>query len=233
MNNVASSLRQGLLNPLGFSSLKDVLFPEDKILLVPDDSAIARPEILKELITVFLENGIEAQDISVLLTSVDNQTRGKSIAFTLPDRIEIKVFNPSMNGSLALLGIDESGLPVALCRHLVDADMVITVGELKQKSSGSYFGIHSAVFPRFANTESQQRFASVKGAERKKLQKETDNAANLLGIVFTIQFSVEGKSSTGKNAGRKTKENSGEKLYFIAGLPQLVASAVGSGSAQP
>jgi nickel-dependent lactate racemase len=228
MNKVATSLRQGLSDPLGFSSLKDVLFPEDKIVLVPDDSCVTRPEILKELTAVFLENGILPPDISILLTGIDNQIPKKNITDVLPDGIAVRVFNPSTNGSLALLGVDESGQPIAVCRHLVDADMVITAGELKLKSDGSYFGIHSAVFPRFASTEIQRRFVSARGIKRKKLQKEIENAANLLGIVFTVQFTVECKRSTGKK-----KEQSEEELRFITGLPQLVSDTVHCRNTQP
>jgi hypothetical protein len=112
-----------------------------------------------------------------------------------------------------LLGVNESDEPILLCRELIDADWVISVGRFYAKPPKDHFGLHSAIFPRFSDSATQHRFAETNAKKHRQLQAEVDETAKLLGVMFTIQFLRE--------RGKPTK--------IAAGLPELVMETLSKG----
>lgn len=182
------SLRKALDRPLGFSALEQTFFPGDRILFVPDAEFASDFETLSEIVDVFLEHGIRAEDLSVLLTETEERSATRELRPRLRPEIGLLFHRPSQRDRLALLGVDAADEPITLCRDLIDADMVVSIGRYATKRTGDYFGPHTAIFPRFADGETQIRFSQTKGPARRKLKEEVREVAKQLGIVFTIQF---------------------------------------------
>lgn len=209
---------EALLRPLGFESLTDILFPEDRLLVVPDAEIASEPEILAEIVAELLQAGMQASDVSILLTEADEKkgdaARTTSYAKLLPDGVSIPIHQPSRRDRLALLGVNANGQPIALCRELVDADMILTVGRFFSRATKDYFGLHTALFPRFADQETQFRFATAAASAtaRRKLREEVEEVARQLGILFTVQL----------------LSRQGKTVRVLAGLPQIVAKQLAS-----
>ncbi|MDR1964093.1 MAG: lactate racemase domain-containing protein [Planctomycetaceae bacterium] len=205
------NLRNILTNPLGFPILSQTVFPGDHVLLVPDSEYAGESEILAEIATILLENGLNTEDIQILLTDSEEVTVSSRLQKRLPKGVRIPVHRPARREQLALLGVNKADEPIALCRDLIDADLVISVGRFYTKPPKDHFGLHTAIFPRFSDAATQHRFAEAKGgAKHRQLQAEVDEAAQLLGIIFTIQFLQE----------------RGKSLQIAAGLPELVAETL-------
>lgn len=202
-------IRKALEYPLGLPSLAEILFAGDRILLVPDAAITAEPDLLAEIIDFLTRSDVQIGSIAILLTENEEKTT-KNLRDKLGNQINIIVHQPSRRDRLALLGVDLNDQPIALCRDLVDADMIITVGRYSNRVSKDNFGLHSTVFPRFSDQETQLRFASMKGIQRRKLKNEVEEVAKLLGILFTVQFIAQ-----------QEKTN-----HVVAGIPGFVDEAI-------
>ncbi|MDR0706167.1 MAG: lactate racemase domain-containing protein, partial [Planctomycetaceae bacterium] len=148
-----------LAKPLGFPSLSQMVFPGDRVFLVPDAEYAEEPKILTEIVHVLLENGFNAHDIQILLTDSEELTVSKSLKNRLPSDIQILFHRPGRRDQHALLGINKSNEPISLCRDLIDADLVISIGRFYAKHDAKqpkdHFGLHSAIFPRFSDSATQ------------------------------------------------------------------------------
>lgn len=202
MKNMNESLRKALDRPLGFPSLEQTFFSGDRILFVPDAEFASDFETLLEIVDAFLDHGIRAEDLSILLTEPEEKTALRELRPRLRPEIGLFFHRPSQRERLALLGVNADDEPIALCRELVDADMVVSIGRYNPKSSGDHFGLHTAIFPRFSDQETQARFSQAKGTARRKRNEEVREVAKQLGVVFTIQFHQRRGSSVQVAAGR-------------------------------
>ncbi|MDR3199069.1 MAG: nickel-dependent lactate racemase [Planctomycetaceae bacterium] len=200
------NLNQILTEPLGFPPLSQLVFPGDRVFLVPDAEYAEEPEILAEIVDILLENGFKAEDVQILLTDSEEFTVSRRLRNCLSSDIRVLFHRPSRRDLHALLGVNESDEPISLCRDLVDADLVISVGRFYTKRPKNHFGLHTAIFPRFSDSATQHRFADTGKSKHRQLQAEVDEAAKLLGVIFTIQFLRE----------------RGKPVKIAAGLPELV-----------
>lgn len=204
-------IHEALSAPLGFPALSQTVFPGDRLLLVPDAECSARPADLSEIVATLLANSLAAEDISILLTEdADVESLRQTLKYDLNESIRIIIHEPQNRNRLAMLGVDAEDRPIILLRELIDADMIMTIERHHVRNPKNHFGLHSALYPRFSDTETRQRFKDAKGASRKKLPTEVAEVAHQLGVVFTIRFLWE------KDV----------LLRVAAGLPDLVISAL-------
>jgi nickel-dependent lactate racemase len=206
---MTQSLQEILTEPLGFPNISQTMFSGDRVLLVPDAEYAGEPESVAEIVAILLQNALQCEDVTILLTDAE-ETAAKNLLKQLPDGVRILFHKPERSERLALLGVNGANEPIVLCRELIDADLVISIGRFYRKKPKNYFGVHSAIFPRFSDLQTQIRFAkSPKSSHRQRIA-EVEEVARQLGIVFTIQFL--------KERGKPTK--------IAAGLPELVAETL-------
>ncbi|MDR2757217.1 MAG: lactate racemase domain-containing protein [Planctomycetaceae bacterium] len=204
------NLSQILTAPLGFPPLSQMVFPGDRVFLVPDAEYADEPEILIEIVAILLENGFNANDIQILLTDSEEFTVSKLLKNRLPSGVRVLFHRPGRRDLQALLGVNKANEPISLCRDLIDADLVISIGRFYTKQPKNHFGLHTAIFPRFSDSTTQHRFAETDKRKHHQLQTEVDEAAKLLGVIFTIQFLRE----------------RGKPTIIAAGLPELVTETL-------
>lgn len=180
-----------------FSSLGSFCFPGDRIAIVPDKKIAKKETVLVKLITEILKHGISESDIVLVLTEQEFQEKESVIRVKLQERIseqaaksiQIIAHLPNDRRAIALLGANRQGEPIGFCREIIDADLVIPIGE---KPSSTRWGLFSGLFPRFGDQETQMRFAEAESQKmsphiKKRLTAEIDEAVRLLGVVLSIQ----------------------------------------------
>ena len=193
-----------------FSLPERCFFPGDRIAIAPDRKIARQPKILAGLVAAILEREIAESDIVLLLTEQEFKEKetairdavSQKLSEPLGQSLRIVSHQPGNRREISLLGANRRGEPIGFCRELIDADFVIPVCE----KPGDY-GIHTGLFPRFGDRETQMRFAEAESGKmspqlRKRLTADVEEAANLLGVVFTVQ--VE-KNKAAENA--KTEIN--------------------------
>jgi nickel-dependent lactate racemase len=207
-----NQLYHTLTEPLGLPPLRQMVFPNDRIVLVPDTEYAAEYDIILDIVHIFLEQGADPQQLTLLLTDAEEKSAMRSLQPRLPDGVRILFHRSGNRSMLARLGVNDADEPIVFCRELIDADLILTIGRFHLRPIKHYFGIHSAVFPRFSDSETQQRFQTA-GAEYRKLLAEAEQASSLLGIIFTVQF----------------LQQKGKTVQIAAGLPELVAKKLQCG----
>ncbi len=174
-----------------FSLPHSYFFPGDRVAIVPDKKVAKNETLLAELVAAVLERGIGADDLVLVLTEQEYKEQEAAIRAALAEPVaktfRIVFHQPGSRREIAHLGVNRRGEPIGLCRELVDADFVLPICE----KPGEY-GIHTGLFPRFADRETQMRFARAESekmspAMRKRLTGDVEEAAQLLGVVLTIR----------------------------------------------
>ncbi len=205
--SIRTALRSALDYPLGFAGLNEVVFPGDRLVLATDAQTAREPDILQEIVYALLEAGLATPDIALLFAEEEKNQAFLSLSNFLPEGMRLLFHRPESRDDLALLGVDSNDEPIALNRAIVDADVVITLGQYDPKLlQRSNLGIHAPLFPRFSDKATQQRFSEAKGIARRQLRAEVNEVARRLGVLFTIQVLFSG----------------GRAYECFAGLPELV-----------
>lgn len=185
-------------HPVGSLSLSEYIFPGDRVVIVPDKRAAKQKRVLVALISRILQSGSLLENITLILTENELREQESAIREELGreissgENLRILAHFPGNRREIAHLGASAKGEPIGFSREIVDADFVIPIGIPPRGKRNGYYGIHTALFPRFSDQETQMRFAQAESGKippsrKKTLIREVEEAANLLGIVFTIQ----------------------------------------------
>ena len=192
-----------------FSLPERCFFPGDRIAIAPDRKIAKQPKILADFIAAVLEREITESDIVLLLTEQEFKEKeaairdavSQKLSNSLGPSLRIVCHQPGNRREISFLGANRRGEPIGICRELADADFVIPICE----KSGEY-GIHTGLFPRFGDRETQMRFAEAESSGkmssqlRKRLTDDVEEAANLLGVIFTVQI-VKNSATENMKAG--------------------------------
>lgn len=182
-------IRQALTEPLGLPKLDQLFFEGDKIAVVPDEQHALQGGVLREVVSAFLDAGAKPEQITVLLTENEERSADAKLKRELPDGVKWSFHHGGRREHLARLGVNDEDKPIMLCRELVDADLVLTVGRYHKRSPKDYYGVHHSVFPRFSDSETQQRF--LRPSQKRKLETEVQQVGDYLGVIFTLQILYE------------------------------------------
>lgn len=200
-------LRDSLANPLDYPALAESVFSEDTVAILPDAYFSRSPKLLAEIVIYLVENGVDINDICVVLTQKEHQKTAEKLknllSETVEGELEVVSHQPDNIDRLGILGVNDRDEPIALNRRVLEADFVITVARYYPRKTLGYFGSHTAIYPRFSDSETQTRYIqTVNDSEsrteaHKSLTKETDHVAKLLGVAFTVQINPR-ETSPGK-----------------------------------
>lgn len=197
LDDPAAALTSALEEPLDYPPLERSTTPGDRVVLVLDRGVPRAAEIAAALIRALVDAGVEADGISVLRTRRDVDAGSGDPRPLLPAavaaRIGLPVHDPADRKALAYLAASQAGDPILLNRAIHEADLVLPIGCLHGETAAGYYGIHSVVYPTFSDRKTAEQFCSqgsqeTLGSHRRRLVREVDDVAWLLGINFTIQL---------------------------------------------
>jgi len=182
-------VREALEHPRGFPPLRHAVVPGDRVVLAFDARVPEGRSVLEALCRILQEAGVEAADITVLVTS---EAGGEVLGSDLPEGVTLAVHDPEDRSQLAYLSTTSRGRRVYLNRHLTDADFVVPVGEIGYDPVLGYRGPWSALFPGASDAETLRSFRAAASDEvpdpvhpRPTLVESTE-VAWLLGNQFQV-----------------------------------------------
>jgi nickel-dependent lactate racemase len=195
LDDVAAAMAATLVEPIDFPPLCRTIVPGDRIAIVLDHALPQAPALVAGLVQSLCEADIVPDDITVVWTAGENGGDGIDPREQLPDeiaaRVQFLIHDPADQDALRYLAVSSENQPIYLNRAIQDADVVLPIGCLRAESAAGYHGIHSVLFPTYSDTEALGRYhaASNEDSEvpRRRRQKETDEAAWLLGVTTSIQ----------------------------------------------
>ncbi|MCL2116913.1 MAG: lactate racemase domain-containing protein [Planctomycetaceae bacterium] len=190
-------IAEAFKHPVNFPHISQVVYPGDQVVIAADAFVVRRPELLAAIVTEVISAGLDAKDVSVLMLEQERKMYEQPFRDALPEEhrasIHVVVHNPLDPQCLAMLAVAKDDSPVLLNRALVDADVVIPVEHHEAAPGLGYFGMHSVIYPRFADVETQKRYLfseSKKNREKllAELVAEVGEMAGFLGVIMTVQI---------------------------------------------
>ncbi len=193
---LAEAVHDVLARPVGLPALSRCITPSDQITIALGAGVPEVAEVAATVVRYLVDSSVDPDGITVLRCVPEvggaPQNPTAAIPADLLRRIRLVDHNPRDRASLAYLAASHSGEPIWLNRALTDADMVLPIGCAHGRAAPGHFGLHSAIYPTFADYQAQARFRSpsalgVRGRPRKRFVDAVAEIGWLLGIAFTVQ----------------------------------------------
>ncbi|MFO0928692.1 MAG: lactate racemase domain-containing protein [Gemmataceae bacterium] len=188
----AHAVRQALEVPWRYPPLRRALTPDDRVVVVVDETLPQLGELLPVVLEHVASAGVPAAAVTLLCPPGD---AAHPWIDDLPDEfgdVHVEDHDPTNRQHLAYLATTKSGRRVYLNRTLVDADQVVVVGSRRYDLLLGYAGGEGSLFPTFSDEptrdELDHRFhAAVPGSRPWPLREQAIEVALLLGQPFYVQ----------------------------------------------
>jgi len=190
------AVERALEQPLDFPPLARAVVPGDRIVLAMDRHVPQAACLIKHVWRVLEGSGIRPEDVLILQPA---GLLGEPLAdprHELPESartaIHWKVHDPTAEDSQAYLATTAAGERIYLSRELIDADLVISIGEIAFDPLLGYRGTGSVYYPGLSSTEAVARahgqgHRELGPDDARPLRQMIDEISWLLGTQFTIQ----------------------------------------------
>ncbi len=195
-SNLAEQTRAALEEPLEYPPLRMSVVPGDHVAVVIEPGLDASPEIVAEIVAALAQGGVAAADVVVVRSQLDAAAQLADPRLKLPPEIraavQLETHDPANRQQVEYLGATNKGRSLYLNRAICDADVVVTVGMLRAETTLNYYGVHSAVYPTFADEATLKRFCNPgllnrDGRLKRRALNEVNSAGWLCGATFTVQ----------------------------------------------
>ncbi len=194
LDDPADATAKALAEPIEYPALDRFTMPGDRVAIVVGSGVPQGERIAAAVVRRLADGGIDPDSVSVLRTDADADSadRGKWLAEDLRDGPRVITHDPADRKQLAYLATSDRGHGILLNKAIIDADIVLPIGCFHDRYVAGHYGIHTAVFPGFADQKNQKRFRSPKtlsaqGYHKKSVVSAVDEVGWLLGTTFTIQ----------------------------------------------
>jgi len=193
VGDVRAEGRRALNEPIDYPPFSAIVTPGDRVVVALADEVPAAAEVVAGVVDCLVENRVDPEAITVL-RSASSREDDPCRLLAEPIRAQVHTVShaPREREELAYLAATQEGQAILLHRAIVDADLVLPIGCFRGASAAGHHGIHTPVYPTFANDETLRRFRSTatldaRGRHRRRLAREADEVGWLLGTAFTIQ----------------------------------------------
>lgn len=179
--------------PIGYPPLSQAVFSGDLVAIAFEVATPNAVEIAQGILKSLLSVGVADSDITLLFSLKD-----KSVADEVLSQLDeceasgaqVVLHDPTQEDACSYLG-DAGKENVFMATSLCNADVVISVGVVRPMGKIGAHGIHTAIYPTFASTETLERFSGTASLESpvqaKRRKDEADQAAKLLGVSYVVQ----------------------------------------------
>jgi nickel-dependent lactate racemase len=196
LDDLPAAVELALAEPMNYPSLALATVPDDQIVLALEHGVPQASALVAAVASYLVERGTAADHIAVLSTPESLAAGEHDPRELLPDawrgEVKVEVHAPETTGSLSLLGASHEGKPIYLNRTMLDADLVVPIGCLRNEPTIGYHGQYGGLFPSFADAKTRERYQKLSGPKTSrqraaKEREEIDEIGWLLGTQFTVQ----------------------------------------------
>jgi nickel-dependent lactate racemase len=201
--DVSGVVRRALLSPLDFPPLSRAVVPGDRVVLALDRHTPLASVLVAETWNVLQQQGIRPSDVTILQpAALDAPLQADPRAgLAGAEEIAWHVHDPTRESRRAYLATTSGGERIYLARELVDADFVMTIGEVAFDARLGYRGTASVLYPGCSSTEAISRGL---GPGQTDLRPDDDRAerdvVDEISWLLGVQFSLQVVASSGCDA---------------------------------
>ena len=197
-NDVASSdaVTQALMSPLGLPRLHDCVVDGDRVVIVADPQTPSLLEIITQVMEAFQSVENDGVSVTILLPADPRAESWKELVTNCPvhmqGKITLVIHDPGDSSQCGYLASSAAGNRVYLNKHLLDADLVVSIGTIGFDSQLGYRGTSSVIFPAFSDRQTIREFhgsghPELTPDERRPMRDLIDEIGWLLGTQFAVQ----------------------------------------------
>ena len=192
---VRTAVVDALDHPVQFEAFRRALTPDDRIVLVVDESLPRLPELIAGILQYLAGAGIPPSAVTAVSPPGSAQHWMNDLPDVMAD-LQTEVHQGSDRKKLSYLGATTGGHRIYLNRTLVDADQSIILSGRKYDPLLGYAGALAAIYPGMADSESVRNLVPRLSPQTAPdgawpLQAEANEVAWLLGRPFFVQV-IEG-----------------------------------------
>ena len=194
LDDPSAAVAAAVSTPLEFPRLQDATIPGDRIVLAVDRGVPQMPAVVAGVIHTLIDGGVQPRNLEIVLAaSVDESSDDplSDLSDLIRPEIQVSRHDAYDRESLAYLAASKDAHPIYFNRKLADADVVLPISTLRLDQALGYSGVHSGLYPTFADDATQKRYrapsSSDWSAHRRRRCEEAEEAAWALGVQFTIQ----------------------------------------------
>ena len=188
---------QGLLiRPLDFPPLEQAVVPGDRVVLAVDRQTPAADYLLADVWEILKARNVKPEDVVILqpvgtIRSALTDPR-RQLPEEIRQRMSWKIHDPSEPEDQAYLAASADGERIYLARELIEADLVVSIGQIAYDPILGYRGTHSIFYPGLSSSDAVTRargqgHQELEPDDDRPLRQLIDEVAWLLGVQFSIQ----------------------------------------------
>jgi len=194
--NPPEAIRAALRQPLDFPPLARSVVPGDRVVIALDRLTPQGPQLIAELWRELASAGVTPEQLLILQPTALDGSRLTDPRSELPAEIRStvawKIHDATNSEQIAYLANTTNGERVYLARELVEADLVLTVGEVAFDSLLGFKGTGSVLYPGLSNVEAIRKSRGSGHQELslediRPLRQMQDEISWLLGVQFSVQ----------------------------------------------
>ena len=188
--DVAAAADRALAEPVDFPPLERAALPGDRVALAIEPGVPRVATILARTVAALVAAEVAPADIHIVRATAEPADVLGEIPEAIRREVVSAVHDPSSRQALSYLAATADARPIYVNRAIHDADLVVSIGALRLDDAPGYHGTNAGVFPTFSDAATIARYRSSKSDEarrRRRLDRQSDEAAWLLGARFTIE----------------------------------------------
>lgn len=193
---VAERIEASLSQPLGLPILQECTVPGDQVVIVADPETPFLAEIVVQVWEVLSTIGDGGVSITLLLPNDPASADWKGLLETFPlefrEKIAIHIHDPEDEQQRAYLASSAIGERIYLSNHLINADLIVSIGLIGFDSLLGFRGTTSAIYPVLSDADTIQAarrlgHEELTPTDQRPLRELVDEIGWLLGTQFSIQ----------------------------------------------
>lgn len=195
-------IESALEKPNSSPRLNEIISPEDNILIIIDDFTRPTPsdKLLPSILKQVHDTGVSHSQVQILIAAgTHRQMSEDELIAKLGQKMydKYQVLNHDyLAGPFVNLGYTESGIPVEVNEHVIEADVKIAVGNVVPHTSAGWGGGSKIILPgvcSYKTTEMMhiraclnQPLLDVPGTRNIQTRREMDDIASKVGLDFIV-----------------------------------------------
>lgn len=200
-------VKRALENPIGSKRLKDIVKPNEKIVIITSD--ITRPmptyKVMPLLLDELYEAGINPKDITLVFALGSHRKHTSDEMIKLAGERaanEIKMIDSDMSDCVRM-GVTKRGTPVDIFKPVAEADRRICLGNIEYHYFAGYSGGSKAIMPGVSTREAIRKNHSLMVEEgshagnldTNPVREDIEEAASLCPIDFILNVVLDEKKT--------------------------------------